>query len=219
MCRAVKLLARPGRSLLLRLIPSVLLLYAVLLPAQLSLFPTQNPDFAFRRLFSLAQIFFPLSLLWPMFLYFLPVYGGQSRELLRSLGHPDGGCALIFWLSHQLRALPLYLIYLKLAPSEGRMVLVLIVQSVCVGVWFVCLMTLFRSAMVGMVFLLSYMGLSLLQEQPTLPVLIQNNSLWQDFPPSYFPVRGALLAVALVCLWLVRKGGGLQLQKRFGAGR
>ena len=149
MCRAVKLLARPGRSLLLRLIPSVLLLYAVLLPAQLSLFPTQNPDFALRRLFSLAQIFFPLSLLWPMFLYFLPVYGGQSRELLRSLGHPDGGCALIFWLSHQLRALPLYLIYLKLAPSEGRMVLVLIVQSVCVGVWFVCLMTLFRSAMVG----------------------------------------------------------------------
>ena len=99
------------------------------------------------------------------------------------------------------------------------MVLVLIVQSVCVGVWFVCLMTLFRSAMVGMVFLLSYMGLSLLQEQPTLPVLIQNNSLWQDFPPSYFPVRGTLLAVALVCLWLVRKGGGLQLQKRFGAGR
>lgn len=219
MCRAVKLMVRPGRSLLLRLIPSVLLLYAVLLPAQLSLFPTQNPDFALRRLFSLAQIFFPLSLLWPMFLYFLPVYGGQNRELLRSLGHPDGGCALILWLSHQLRALPLYLIYCKLAPSEGRMVLVLLVQSVCVGVWFVCLTTLFRSAIVGMVLLLSYMGLSLLQEQPALPVLIQNNGLWQNFPPSYFLVRGALLAAALACLWLVRKGGGLQIQKRFGAGR
>lgn len=201
MFRAVKLLACPGRSLLLRLIPSVLLLYAVLLPAQLSLFPSQNPDFTLKRLFSLAQIFLPLSLLWPMFLYFLPVYGGQCRELLRSLGHPDSGCALIFWLSHQLRALPLYLIYLKLAPLEGQMVLLLIIQSICVCVWFVCLITLFRSAIAGMVLLVSYIGISLLWEQPTLPVLIQNNSLWLDLPASYFPLRAVLLGLALVCLF------------------
>lgn len=201
MIRSIKLLVYPCRSLLLRLIPSILLLYAVLLPAQLSLFPTEILDFALRRLFSLAQIFLPLSLLWPMFLYFLPVYGGQCRELLRSLGHPNSGCALIFWLSHQLRALPLYLIYLKLAPSEGQMVLLLIIQSICVCVWFVCLTTLFRSAIAGMVLLVSYIGISLLWEQPTLPVLIQNNSLWLDLPVSYFPLRAVLLGLALACLF------------------
>ena len=205
MLRPLKLLSYPRRSVLLRLIPPVLLLYVVLLPAQLSLFPTQNPDFALKRLFSLAQIFLPLSLLWPMFLYFLPVYGGQCRELLQSLHHPDGGCALVLWLSHQLRALPLYLIYFRLAPSEGQMVLLLVVQSICIGVWFVCLMTLFRSAVVGMMVPLFYMGLSLAQEQTVLPVLIQNNSLWQGLPTSYFPAHGGLLAVALVLLVYLKK--------------
>lgn len=209
MFRAVRLLARPGRSLLLRFVPPLLLLYAVLLPAQLSLFPTQMLDFALKRLFSLAQIFLPLSLLWPMFLYFLPVYGGQSGELLRSLRHPDGGCALIFWLAHQLRAVPLYLIYLKLTPTEGRMVLLLIVQSICLCVWFVCLIRLFRSAVAGMVVLMAYIGVALLQEQPTLPILIQNNSLWQDLPACYFWVHGALLILALGCLLSGNRGRGL----------
>lgn len=107
MYRAIKLLIFPIRSLLLRLLPSLVLLYAALLPAQLSLFSGYDALDSVRRMYSLAQIFLPLSLLWPLFLYFLPVYGTQSREVLVAMGHPDGSCALLLWASHQIRTLPL----------------------------------------------------------------------------------------------------------------
>ncbi len=87
MFRAFKLLIYPVRSLLLRVLPALVLLYAVLMPAQLSLFPGYDALDSARRMFSLAQIFLPLSLLWSLFLYFLPIYGTQSRELLAAM--PD----------------------------------------------------------------------------------------------------------------------------------
>lgn len=205
MFRAIKLLIFPIRSLLLRLLPSLVLLYAVLMPAQLSLFSGYDALDSARRMFSLAQIFLPLSLLWPLFLYFLPVYGTQSREVLVAMGHPDGGCALLLWASHQIRTLPLYLLYWKIAPGEEKMVLLLFLQSIFLCVGFVALLQLFRSAIVSMVLLMAYLSLSLLMPWSDLPILIQSNSLWQDLPVSYFPARGVMLALALACILYSKK--------------
>lgn len=205
MLRAFKLLIRPVRSLLLRLLPALALLYAVLLPAQLSLFPGYDAMDSARRMFSLAQIFLPLSLLWPLFLYFLPVYGAPSREVLAAMGHPDGRCALLLWASHQIRALPLYLLYLKLAPGEGKMVLLLFLQSIFLCIGFVTLLLLFRSAIVSMVLLVAYLSIALLMPQSPLPILIQNNNLWHDLPASYFPVRAVILGIELVCLLVIKR--------------
>ena len=205
MFRAIKLLIFPIRSLLLRLLPSLVLLYAVLMPAQLSLFSGYDALDSARRMFSLAQIFLPLSLLWPLFLYFLPVYGTQSREVLVAMGHPDGVCALLLWASHQIRTLPLYLLYWKIAPGEEKMVLLLFLQSIFLCVGFVALLQLFRSAIVSMVLLMAYLSLSLLMPWSDLPILIQSNSLWQDLPVSYFPARGVMLVLALVCILYSKK--------------
>lgn len=205
MYRAIKLLIFPIRSLLLRLLPSLVLLYAALLPAQLSLFSGYDALDSVRRMYSLAQIFLPLSLLWPLFLYFLPVYGTQSREVLVAMGHPDGSCALLLWASHQIRTLPLYLLYWKMAPGEGKMVLLLFLQSILLCVGFVALMQLFRSAIVSMVFLTAYLSLALLMPWTDLPILIQYNSLWQDLTAAYFQVRGGMLALALACIFCSKK--------------
>lgn len=205
MYRAIKLLIFPIRSLLLRLLPSLVMLYAVLMPAQLSLFSGYDALDSVRRMFSLAQIFLPLSLLWPLFLYFLPVYGTQSREVLVAMGHPDGGCALLLWASHQIRTLPLYLLYWKIASGEGKMVLLLLLQSIFLCVGFVALLQLFRSDIVSMVLLMAYLSLALLMPWSDLPILIQYNSLWQDLPASYFPARGVMLVLALVCILYSKK--------------
>ena len=204
MLRAFKLLLRPVRSLLLRLLPALVLLYAVLLPALLSLFPSYNIMDTARRMFTLAQLFLPLSLLWPLFLYFLPVYGAPSREVLAAMGHPDGRCALLLWASHQIRALPFYLLCLKLAPGTEKMVLLLFLQSIFLCIGFVVLLLLFRSAIVSMAILMAYIFLAMLLPH-ALPILIQDNSLWFDLPASYFPVRAAILAVELVCLLVVKR--------------
>lgn len=205
MFRAIKLLMYPVRSLLLRLLPSLVLLYAVLMPAQLSLFSGYDTLDSVRRMYSLAQIFLPLSLLWPLFLYFLPVYGTQSREVLVAMGHPDGGCALLLWASHQIRTLPLYLLYWKMAPEEGKMVLLLFLQSILLCVGFVALLQLFRSAIVSMVLLAAYLSLALLMPWTDLPILIQYNRLWQDLAAVYFLARGVMLALALACILYSKK--------------
>lgn len=205
MFRTFRLLIHPIRSLMLRVLPALVLLYAVLMPAQLSLFPGYDALDSARRMFSLAQIFLPLSLLWSLFLYFLPVYGTQSREVLVAMGHPDGRCALLLWVSHQIRTLPLYLLYWKLAPGEGKMVLLLFLQSILLCVGFVTLLLLFRSAIVSMVLLVAYQSIALLLPWSNLPILIQNNSLWQDLPMSYFFIRAGILAVEVVCLLVIKR--------------
>ena len=186
MFRAFKLLIYPVRSLLLRVLPALVLLYAVLMPAQLSLFPGYDALDSARRMFSLAQIFLPLSLLWSLFLYFLPIYGTQSRELLAAMRHPDGRCALLLWVSHQIRTLPLYLLYWKLVPWEWEMVLLLILQSALLCIGFITLLLLFRSAIVSMVLSIAYQAVALILPWSRLPILVQYNSLWQDLPTYYF---------------------------------
>ncbi len=205
MFRAFKLLIYPVRSLLLRVLPALVLLYAVLMPAQLSLFPGYDALDSARRMFSLAQIFLPLSLLWSLFLYFLPIYGTQSRELLAAMRHPDGRCALLLWVSHQIRTLPLYLLYWKLVPWEWEMVLLLILQSALLCIGFITLLLLFRSAIVSMVLSIAYQAVALILPWSRLPILVQYNSLWQDLPTYYFPIRAGVLAVELFGLLIIKR--------------
>ena len=205
MSRAIKLLLHPVRSLLLRVLPALGVLYAVLLPAQLSLFSSDDVLEATRRMFSLAQIFLPLALLWPLFLYFLPVYSATSREVLTAMGHPDGRCALLLWISHQIRTLPLYLLYWKLAPEEGQMLLLIFLQSIFLCVGFITLLLIFHSAIVSMVLLVAYLSVALLLPSNALPILIQNNNLWYDLPASYFPTRIVILVIEVICLLIVKR--------------
>ena len=205
MFRAFKLLIYPVRSLLLRVLPALVLLYAVLMPAQLSLFPGYDALDSDRRMFSLAQIFLPLSLLWSLFLYFLPIYGTQSRELLAAMRHPDGRCALLLWVSHQIRTLPLYLLYWKLVPWEWEMVLLLILQSALLCIGFITLLLLFRSAIVSMVLSIAYQAVALILPWSRLPILVQYNSLWQDLPTYYFSIRAGVLAIELFGLLIIKR--------------
>lgn len=205
MFRAFKLLIYPVRSLLLRVLPALVLLYAVLMPAQLSLFPGYDALDSARRMFSLAQIFLPLSLLWSLFLYFLPIYGTQSRELLAAMRHPDGRCALLLWVSHQIRTLPLYLLYWKLVPWEWEMVLLLILQSALLCIGFITLLLLFRSAIVSMVLSIAYQAVALILPWSRLPILVQYNSLWQDLPTYYFSIRAGVLAIELFGLLIIKR--------------
>lgn len=205
MFRVFKLLIYPVRSLLLRVLPTLVLLYAVLMPAQLSLFPSYDALDSARRMFSLAQIFLPLSLLWSLFLYFLPIYGTQSRELLAAMRHPDGRCALLLWVSHQIRTLPLYLLYWELVPLEWEMVLLLILQSALLCIGFITLLLLFRSAIVSMVLSIAYQAVVLILPWSRLPILVQYNSLWQDLPTYYFSIRAGVLAIELFGLLIIKR--------------
>lgn len=205
MMRAFRLTAFPRRLLLLRWIPSLVLIYCILLPAQLMLPWDTDRIQSARILYTLAQVFLPTCLLWRLFAYFLPIRQSENRELLRSLKHPDIGCAVFLLLEHQLCAFPAYITYFELIPDQGQMIIVLILQSVCISIGFLLLSEICASSAAGFVVLLLYILFSAMFNSGPALTLIQRNILWQEITLEYFIIRLILIGIEVACWFAIRR--------------
>lgn len=205
MMRAFRLTAFPRRLLLLRWIPSLVLIYCILLPAQLMLpWDTDRMQSA-RTLYTLAQVFLPICLLWRLFVYFLPIRQSENRELLRSLKHPDIGCALFLFLEHQLCVFPAYIAYFELVTEQGRMIIVLMLQAACISIGFLLLSEICASSAAGFVVLLLYILFSAMFNSDPALTLIQRNILWQEITLEFLMVRLIVIGVETACWFVIRR--------------
>ncbi len=200
MRRAFMLVYSPKKSAALRLIPVFILIYMILLPAQLSVLQTQDTEQAARDFYSRAQVFLSAAAIWPLFIYFFPVWQHQSRELMLSLHHPDNACAFILWAEHQLLTVPAYIVYAAVFPGQKEMIILLLVQSVSVTLLWLTFLFLFRSSLICSAVVLAYIAALAMAGNIQVPVMIAMNSLWHELPAGYFPAR--IMVTAAECLIL-----------------
>jgi hypothetical protein len=205
MSKALRLIYYPRHSAIWRTLPSVLLIYVLMLPSQWGLFAATDNDSAARHVFATAQFILLLALVWSLFSYFSSVEHPQCRELMDALHHPSRLCALALWLEHQIQTVPLYIIYFVLLPFQPRIVPLLLFQSVCICAAFSCFTSLFRSALVGTVLCLITPVISFITDSYIPLLLVQTNCLPSELTPTYWLTHSGIILVCLVLTRIARK--------------
>ncbi len=194
-----------GRTVLLRVGPRLLFLYAVLLPAVWYMYQGLEESEAVRRVFGLAQMALAIAALWGLFLFFLPVLTVENNEILRALRHPDDMCILLLFGEQQLIAAPFYAALLGMYPDQCGMIGMLVLQALCISFGYYALSRIVQSPVAGTIILLLYILLSYLIDGSPQWFLIQKYGLGNDFSLDYVLVRAGFLAVGRAAVFLKSK--------------
>lgn len=203
MRRAFKLCFYPVRRVFLQYVPQAVFLYLFLVPAHIQACTGDESETA-RIIFGMNQLILPIAVLWPQFIYFLPIKAGENREMMRGLRHPDKRCALVLWLFSQILIIPIIVLDCVLVPNNCQMFWVIFLQTICTTIGFQFLSELASSAVAGTVVMIIYLALSVQLCHYTRLSLIQLHALLSEIPLKYYVAR-VIIAVVEILVSNIRR--------------
>ena len=187
----------------LQYVPQAVFLYLFLVPAHIQACTGDESETA-RIIFGMNQLILPIAVLWPQFIYFLPIKAGENREMMRGLRHPDKRCALVLWLFSQILIIPIIVLDCVLVPNNCQMFWVIFLQTICTTIGFQFLSELASSAVAGTVVMIIYLALSVQLCHYTRLSLIQLHALLSEIPLKYYVAR-VIIAVAEILVSNIRR--------------
>ena len=208
---AFKLCFYPVRRAFLQYVPQAVFLYLFLIPAHI-LACTGDESEAARTIFGMNQLVMPVAVLWPQFIYFLPIKAVENREMMKGLRHPDKRCALVLWLFSQIMMIPVIVLDCVLLPNNWQMFGVVFLQTICITTGFHFLTELSLSAVAGIVAMIIYLALSVQFGRYTRLSLIQQGVLLSKIPLKYYAARVVIAVAEILVLYIDR---GDKMNKKF----
>ncbi len=204
MKQAFRLIFYPRKQVLLRQGMSIVIMYAILMPYMMRLLSLEEPMRIAREAFRYCQLLLALATLWPVFHFFLPVYQPRVREALQALHHPVASCAIGLAAVQQILCIPVYCwIYIHLT-GYRMIILILMFQSLWIGLAYACLLYLFRSPIGIAAGSLVYLCISTPLAESRFPLLLRPGRLLDGFQTNYWIIQGTCFTVMLgFLLWHV----------------
>lgn len=211
MMKAWILTGIPRRKLWVRLVLPTVILYFFLIPNQVSLLTMDNVEEMELLIFNSAQLFFSLSALWILMIYFLPIYRPEIREVLVASRHPDIKCLIVLWSQWQFLCIPCYLWYGDYFYLAEKFVGFLIFQMIGFSIMFYWILSMSGSAYAAGLLLILYIcasisltGVSFGTFSSQVLFLIQYNTLWAGIDPVWMFGYGVFLGIGSILILVIK---------------